>query len=261
MTSAPVRARHRSALFPLVAMLIAVAVAVMVVPVAAATTSCGAIARVPVNVFPGSSFAHDFVSTGTVSAQISDHQERLSSAILKDRVAVLSGLHAGSGVAITNYDQSRRLSSERIEASTIRGPPRAAPAVASQEDAVLAWASGVAAKAADDIPTVLFSRSRGPGIASNFDNAVANGAPTRLTRVGDAARNANRRDALRGQSRAPAGQSLDEYPFACSAQGGCGSFVRSVPVGEQHYQGGVLSQFFQRSGVQPGDPFNVMFGP
>jgi hypothetical protein len=118
-----------------------------------------------------------------------------------------------------------------------------------------------AGKAADDIPTVLFSRSRGPGIASNFDNAVANGAPTRLTRVGDAMRKANRRDALRGQSRAPAGQSLDEYPFACSAQRGCGSFVRSVPVSEQNYQGGILSQFFQRSGVQPGDPFNVMFGP
>ena len=63
---------------------------------------------------------------------------------------------------------------------------------------------------------MLFSCSRGPGIASNFDNAVAYGAPTRLTRVGDAARNANRRDALRGQSRAPAGQSLDEYPFAYS---------------------------------------------
>lgn len=39
------------------------------------------------------------------------------------------------------------------------------------------------------------------------------------------------------------------------------SFVRSVPVGGQNCQGGVLSQFFQRSGVQPGDPFDVMFGP
>jgi hypothetical protein len=117
---------------------------------------------------------------------------------------------------------------------------------------------GVAAK---DVPTVVFSWGRAPGIADNFDNAVANGAPTRLNRVDAAARDANRRAALRGQSPAPAGQSLDEYPFACSAQGGCGSFVRSVPVGEQSYQGGVLSSFFQRFGIQPGDPFDVMFGP
>ena len=111
------------------------------------------------------------------------------------------------------------------------------------------------------VPSVVFSRSRAPGIAQNFDDAVANWAPTRLTRVDAATRDANRRAALRGQAPAPAGQSLDEYPFACSAQGGCGSFVRSVPVGEQSYQGGVLSRFFQDFGIRPGDPFDVMFGP
>lgn len=118
----------------------------------------------------------------------------------------------------------------------------------------------LAPQTASNVPTVVFSRSRAPGIAQNFDDAVAHGAPTRLTRVDAAARDANRRAALRGQSPAPAGQSLDEYPFACSAQGGCGSFVRSVPVGEQSYQGGVLSRFFQDYGIRPGDPFDVMFG-
>ena len=112
-----------------------------------------------------------------------------------------------------------------------------------------------------EVPTVVFSRGRSPGIAQNFDDAVANGAPTRLNRVDAATRDANRRAALRGQSPAPAGQSLDEYPFVCSAQGGCGSFVRSVPVEEQSYQGGVLSQFFQRNDMRPGDPFDVVFGP
>ena len=85
--------------------------------------------------------------------------------------------------------------------------------------------------------------------------------PLQRRRVGTAARDANRRAALRGQSPAPAGQSLDDYPFACSAQGGCGATVRSVPVGEQSYQGGVLSRFFQDNGIGVGDPFNVMFGP
>jgi len=117
------------------------------------------------------------------------------------------------------------------------------------------------AAAESEVPTVVFSRSRAPGIAGTFDDAVADGAPTQLNRVTGAARDANRRAALRGQSPAPAGQSLDEYPFACSAQGGCGSTVRSVPVGEQSYQGGVLSRFFQDNGVGIGDPFNVTFGP
>ncbi|WP_363250316.1 NucA/NucB deoxyribonuclease domain-containing protein [Microbacterium sp.] len=53
---------------------------------------------------------------------------------------------------------------------------------------------------------------------------------------------------------------LDDYPFACTAEGGCGAFVRSVPSAEQSYQGGVLSNFFQRYGVQPGDVFNVRIG-
>lgn len=108
---------------------------------------------------------------------------------------------------------------------------------------------------------MVFSRTRAPGIAQNFDDAVANGAPTRLNRVSSAIRDANRRAALRGQAPAPAGQSLDEYPFACSAQGGCGAFVRAVPTAEQSYQGGVLSRFFQDSGIGVGDPFNVTFGP
>lgn len=131
-------------------------------------------------------------------------------------------------------------------AQLIRGGLRAAEGV---EDA---------AKAA---PTVVFSRSCAPGISHTFDDAVSKGAPTRLTRVDAAARDANRRAALRGQKPAPAGQSLDEYPFAFSAQGGCGSLVRAVPRAEQNYQGGVLSRFFQDHGVQPGDPFNVEFGP
>lgn len=35
----------------------------------------------------------------------------------------------------------------------------------------------------------------------------------------------------------------------------------AVPVGEQNYQGGVLSRFFQDYGVNPGDLFDVLFGP
>jgi hypothetical protein len=118
-----------------------------------------------------------------------------------------------------------------------------------------------AAGATEDISTVVFSRSAAPGLARNFDKAVADGAPTSLNRVSAAARDVNRRAALRGQEPPPAGMSLDEYPFACSAQGGAGACVSAVPVWEQSYQGGVLSSFFQKFGVDVGDPFRVLFGP
>jgi len=177
---------------------------------------------------------------------------RTSTTCTYDAVARWSrGASARSGLAATRPAYTYNDLAEAVQvvvstatvSDTLAGAPRAI----------------VAAKA--EVPTVVFSRSRAPGIAGTFDDAVANGAPTQLNRVGTAARDANRRAALRGQSPAPAGQSLDDYPFACSAQGGCGATVRSVPVGEQSYQGGVLSRFFQDNGIGVGDPFNVMFGP
>lgn len=190
------------------------------------------------------------------------------------RAGVVVGASADPGVAgagsaggcthydavIQPYDYGRLVASPVSDPTPTRGPPTGSPVARAEAPS---WSSigGDAAKTASEVPTVVFSRSRAPGIAGTFDDAVANGAPTQLNRVGSAARDANRRAALRGQSPAPAGQSLDEYPFACSAQGGCGATVRSVPVGEQSYQGGVLSRFFQDNGVGVGDPFNVMFGP
>lgn len=156
--------------------------------------------------------------------------------------------------AVTTYDDTARPVSVALATRTAQEQDEA------DDRALTSLAPRfIAAKA--EVPTVVFSRSRAPGIAGTFGDAVANGAPTQLNRVGTAARDANRRAALRGQSPAPAGQSLDEYPFACSAQGGCGATVRSVPVGEQSCQGGVLSRFFQDNGIGVGDPFNVMFGP
>ena len=48
-----------------------------------------------------------------------------------------------------------------------------------------------------------------PGIAQNFDEAVADGTQTRLTRVDVATHDANRRAALRGQS--PSAAFTDEW--------------------------------------------------
>lgn len=111
------------------------------------------------------------------------------------------------------------------------------------------------------LPTVTFSRGRAPGVARTFDDAVADGAPTTLTRADRETKLANRDAALDGVPKAPKGQSLDEYPFASSAEGGSGATVRPVPVGEQNYQGGKLSSFYRNNGVNPGDQFHVAFGP
>jgi len=121
--------------------------------------------------------------------------------------------------------------------------------------------AGSATSSAGQPPTVAFSRDRAPGIADNFDDAVANGKPTTLTRAGTRTAKDNRRAALKGQEAAPAGQSLDEYPFASSVEGGSGAFVRAVPVGEQNYQGGTLSAFYKKYGIEPGDQYVVRFDP
>ena len=125
-------------------------------------------------------------------------------------------------------------------------------------DDVAVAAEGLAGAPASRIPTVQFSRSRAPNIAANIDEAVEAGAPVTLTRATAAERNANRRAALQGQQAAPAGQSLDEYPFACTAQGGSGACVRAVPIAEQSYQGGVLSAAFRHQRIEVGDEFLVV---
>lgn len=97
-----------------------------------------------------------------------------------------------------------------------------------------------------------------PGIASNVENAIANGHPSVLTRMEDRALiRGNRRDALRGQPAPGPRQSLDEYPFASTREGGAGSQVGAVPRSEQNCQGGCISQFYQQNGIRDGDKFKV----
>jgi RHS repeat-associated protein len=111
-------------------------------------------------------------------------------------------------------------------------------------------------------PTLEVSRSRMPSIAANIEDGVAAGAPSTLTRVtARATIRANRRAALRGQPAPPPSQSLDEYPFASSAEGGAGAQVRPVPIQEQHIQGGQLSLFYQRHNLRAGQQFHVRVIP
>ena len=51
---------------------------------------------------------------------------------------------------------------------------------------------------------------------------------------------------MKNAEKAKAGNSLDEYPFASSKQGGAGANVKSVPASEQNIQGGTMSSFYKK---------------
>lgn len=98
-----------------------------------------------------------------------------------------------------------------------------------------------------------------PGIKKNYDAAVANGAPTVLTRITDRqAIRVNRRAATYGYPQR-GGMSREEYPHASSAEGGAGATVSNVPSGENPRQGGLLSSFFRKYGIEDGDQYRVVY--
>jgi hypothetical protein len=107
-------------------------------------------------------------------------------------------------------------------------------------------------------PVVVFDQTRGPGLKVTFDKAIAQGKSAEVRRLRSKPLiRRNRREALRGQKAAPAGQSLDEFPFASTHEGGAGSAVNPVLEAEQDYQGGVLSNFYKEHNIRDGDRFKV----
>lgn len=51
----------------------------------------------------------------------------------------------------------------------------------------------------------------------------------------------------------------DEYPYASSQEGGAGAVTRCVPSHENSVQGGTLSSFYSRAGIENGDAYQVAF--
>jgi len=83
------------------------------------------------------------------------------------------------------------------------------------------------------------------------------GYPDTLTYIGgDTSR---RSMALDGVPKIP-GYSRDEYPFACTAEGGAGAWVGHVPANQQSAQGGLISSFVRKYGIKSGDSFRVCIG-
>ncbi len=56
-------------------------------------------------------------------------------------------------------------------------------------------------------------------------------------------------------------QSYDEYPFACTAEGGTDSRVAAVTAQEQNVQGGQISALIRHNRMQSGDQFLVVLVP
>jgi RHS repeat-associated protein len=119
----------------------------------------------------------------------------------------------------------------------------------------------------------LVSRSATPQIAAGTVAAFAAGKPgeagsgTNLTRGPgtEVARRAQRNLALSGARAAGIvagrGQSLDEYPYASTLEGGTGAWVTPVPVTEQLTQAGLLTAFYTIERVGPGQQFVVIVVP
>jgi hypothetical protein len=99
-------------------------------------------------------------------------------------------------------------------------------------------------------------------IAAHIEKAIADGKPDVLTRVvGNDAKRANRKAALKDLPELPATHSWDEYPFASVKEGGKGASTAPVPRPEQDRQGGTMSEFYRQNNVGHNDQFRVGISP
>lgn len=127
--------------------------------------------------------------------------------------------------------------------------------------------------------TLTVRRDRIPDIWEHINNAIDEGHPSCLTYfpLYDADNdppdviqyyrglgNVNRNSALlhfqvedggRGYRQ---GYSRDEYPFACTLEGGTDSSVRYVPNTEQNTQGGQIGSLVRNNHLGRGDRFHVV---
>lgn len=108
------------------------------------------------------------------------------------------------------------------------------------------------------LPVLEFDSTDFPKKTANMKKGMAGKDSKQLTRnTSKSAIRKNRRAALKGAKKGPPGTSLDEFPFASSAQGGAGASVAAIPVAEQCAQGGKMSAFYKKHNIGNGDSFIV----
>jgi len=109
---------------------------------------------------------------------------------------------------------------------------------------------------ASELPMFEVSWTRYPDLAENMWNAQMAGQPEVLTYRPDLIDINRAESGIRDLPRFP-GLSPDEYPFACTAEGGCGAWIGHIPLEQQWAQGGLLSRFIQDYGIEPFGRFRV----
>ncbi|HUD54610.1 MAG TPA: NucA/NucB deoxyribonuclease domain-containing protein [Terracidiphilus sp.] len=97
-------------------------------------------------------------------------------------------------------------------------------------------------------------------MADNIWNAQMACCPTILTYCGPAFGKANRKEAMHFEVDNLRQEimhilSRDEYPFACTLEGGASSWVGHIPGRQNSAQGGLLAGFLRREGILPCSTF------
>jgi RHS repeat-associated protein len=108
------------------------------------------------------------------------------------------------------------------------------------------------------IVPLLVPQKKMPNIYQHTLKAIGGGKPMIIT-YDQSKQNADKRrgEALKGQTPAAKGNSLDEYPLATTKEGGKNASVQEVPLKEQLVQGGIVSSTAKAAGMQTGDMFLV----
>jgi hypothetical protein len=98
--------------------------------------------------------------------------------------------------------------------------------------------------------------NRNRALADNIWHAQMACCPILLTYCGPALGVQNRKDARHFDLDGIRQEILhilsrDEYPFACTLEGGGASWVGHIPPGENSSQGGLIASFIRANGIQP----------
>ena len=110
-------------------------------------------------------------------------------------------------------------------------------------------------EATSEIPEIHFGKDT-PEITGNMREAQSEGQDMVLHR--ETSPDAIRANRAANRAGWKGSDSMEEFPFASTKEGGAGAKLKGVPVSEQRIQGGKLSSFYQKFNIGGGDPFRVV---
>jgi hypothetical protein len=115
-------------------------------------------------------------------------------------------------------------------------------------------------------PKLVFDYDKHLELADNIWHAQMAGHPRVLTYNGPdlTVRRQTRREAMHFEVddesyEIPRILSRDEYPFACTVEGGGGAWVGHIPGGQNSAQGGLIAAFLLRNSILPGQGLRSKF--